>query len=93
MHTSDAPYTRPRPIAMIPYAKHIIPVKYFRNFIVMPVTGPAEGRGYARGMGTTVWAMLGGRFYCALILDGWVRIDDHMDEHGFVRMVRRSKCR
>jgi hypothetical protein len=39
---------------------------------------------------TTVWAMLGNTFYLALVLDGWVRVDDYVDGHGLVAMVRTT---
>jgi hypothetical protein len=35
----------------------------------------------------TVWAMLGNAFYLALVLNGWVRVDDYVDGHGLVAMV------
>ena len=38
-------------------------------------------------MTTTVWAMLGNAFYLALVLNGWVRVDDYVDGHGLVAMV------
>jgi hypothetical protein len=34
-----------------------------------------------------VWAMLGSAFYLALVLNGWVRVDDYVDGHGLVAMV------
>ena len=34
-----------------------------------------------------VWAMLGNAFYLALVLNGWVRVDDYVDGHGLVAMV------
>jgi hypothetical protein len=37
---------------------------------------------------TTAWAMLGNAFYLALVLDGWVRVNDYVDGHGLVAMVR-----
>lgn len=37
---------------------------------------------------TTVWAMLGNAFYLALVLNGWKRVDDYVDGHGLVAMVR-----
>jgi hypothetical protein len=40
---------------------------------------------------TTVWAMLGNTFYLALVLDGWVRVDDYVDGHGLVEMVRTNR--
>jgi hypothetical protein len=36
---------------------------------------------------TIVWAMLGNAFYLALVLNGWVRLDDYVDGHGLVAMV------
>jgi hypothetical protein len=39
---------------------------------------------------TTMWAMLGNAFYLALVLDGWVRVDDYVDGHGLVGMVRTN---
>jgi hypothetical protein len=38
-------------------------------------------------MTTTVWATLGNAFYLALVLNGWVRVDDYVDGHGLVAMV------
>jgi hypothetical protein len=38
-------------------------------------------------MTTTVWATLGNTFYLALVLNGWVRVDDYVDGHGLVEMV------
>lgn len=35
----------------------------------------------------TVWVMLGNAFYLALVLNGWVRVDDYVDGHGLVAMV------
>jgi hypothetical protein len=35
----------------------------------------------------TVWAILGGTFYFALVVNGWVRVDDHVDVHGLVAMI------
>jgi hypothetical protein len=35
----------------------------------------------------TVWAMLGNAFYLALVLNGWMRVDDYVDGHGLVAMV------
>ena len=35
---------------------------------------------------TTVWAV-GSAFYLALVLNGWVRVDDYVDGHGLVAMV------
>jgi hypothetical protein len=40
---------------------------------------------------TTVWAMLGSVFYIALVLDGWVCVDDYVDGHGLVGMVRTNQ--
>jgi hypothetical protein len=40
---------------------------------------------------TTVWAMLGNAFYLALVLDGWARVDDYVDGHGLVAMVRTKR--
>ena len=31
--------------------------------------------------------MLGSAFYLALVLNGWVRVDDYVDGHGLVAMV------
>ena len=31
--------------------------------------------------------MLGDAFYLALVLNGWVRVDDYVDGHGLVEMV------
>ena len=31
--------------------------------------------------------MLGNAFYLALVLNGWVRVDDCVDGHGLVGMV------
>ena len=31
--------------------------------------------------------MLGNAFYLALVLNGWVRLDDYVDGHGLVAMV------
>jgi hypothetical protein len=31
--------------------------------------------------------MLGNAFYLALVLNGWVRVDDYVDGHGLVAMV------
>jgi hypothetical protein len=42
---------------------------------------------------TTVWAMLGNAFYLALVLDGWVRVDDYVDGHGLVAMVRTDRIK
>ena len=39
---------------------------------------------------TTVWAMLGDVFNIALVLDGWMRMDDYIDGHGLVAMVRTN---
>ena len=39
---------------------------------------------------TTVWAMLGIAFYRALVHDEWVRVDDYVDGHGLVAMVRTN---
>jgi hypothetical protein len=36
---------------------------------------------------TTLWAMLDSAFYLALVVNGWVRIDDYVDGHGLVAMV------
>jgi hypothetical protein len=36
---------------------------------------------------TTLWAMLDSAFYFALMLDGWVRVDDYVDGHGLVALV------
>jgi hypothetical protein len=40
---------------------------------------------------TTVWAMLGDAFYHSLIFDGWVRVDNYVDRHGLVAMVRARR--
>jgi hypothetical protein len=40
---------------------------------------------------TTVWAMLGNAFYLALVLDGSVPVDDYVDGHGLVEMVRTNR--
>ena len=31
--------------------------------------------------------MLGNAFYLALVLDGWVRVDDYVDGHDLVAMM------
>ncbi len=36
---------------------------------------------------TTLWAMLDSVFYLALVLNGWVRVDDYVDGHGLVAMA------
>jgi hypothetical protein len=40
---------------------------------------------------TIVWAMLGNAFYLTLVLNGWVRVDDYVDGHGLVAMVRANR--
>ena len=40
---------------------------------------------------TTLWAMLDSAFYLALKLNGWVRVDDYVDGHGLVAMVRANR--
>ena len=39
----------------------------------------------------TVWVMLGNAFYLALVLIGWVRVDDYVDGHDLVAMVRTNR--
>jgi hypothetical protein len=34
---------------------------------------------------TTVWAIPCGTFYLALLLSGWVRVDNYVNGHGFQR--------
>ena len=40
---------------------------------------------------TTVWAILGSAFYLALVHNGWVRVDDYVDGHGLVAIVRTTE--
>jgi hypothetical protein len=40
---------------------------------------------------TTLWAMLYGTFYLALMPNGWVRVDDHVNRHGLGAMVRATE--
>jgi hypothetical protein len=40
---------------------------------------------------TTIWAILEDAFYYALLLNGWVRLDDYVDGHGLVAMVRTAQ--
>jgi len=40
----------------------------------------------------TVWVMLGNAFYLALVLNGWVRVDDYVDGNGLVAMVRTKSA-
>jgi hypothetical protein len=35
----------------------------------------------------TLWVTLGNAFYLALVLNGWVRVDDYVDGHGLVAMI------
>jgi hypothetical protein len=36
---------------------------------------------------TTLWAILYSTFYIALMLNGWMRVNDYVDGHCFVAIV------
>jgi hypothetical protein len=38
---------------------------------------------------TIVWAMLGNAFYLALVLDGWVRVDNYVGGHVWWKWLER----
>jgi hypothetical protein len=38
-----------------------------------------------------LWGILEDAFSCALLLDQWVRLDDHVDGHGLVARVRTAQ--
>ena len=40
---------------------------------------------------TVVWVLLGGALYHSLMFDGWVRVDNFVDEHSLVAMARARR--